>query len=53
MSDGERSEREWEQMAQWAEHDMRLPTASVTALRGPDAARIGRRLLERSTEKDR
>lgn len=53
VSDGDRSEREWEQAAQWAEHEMRLPTGSVTARRGADARHAGRRLLARAQEQSR
>lgn len=53
VSDGEHSEREWKQAAQWAEHEMRLPTGSVTARRGADATQVGRRLLARAQEQTR
>ncbi|WP_221297303.1 hypothetical protein [Prescottella equi] len=53
MSDGERSEQDWEQAAQWAEHAMRLPAVSVTARRGADATHVGRRLLARTQEQNR
>lgn len=41
------TERDFDQLAHWAEHDMTLPENSTTAVRGPDAAAIGRELLER------
>ncbi|MDH6284543.1 hypothetical protein [Prescottella agglutinans] len=41
-------EREWETMAEWAEHRMRLPVDSTTARRGADAARAGREVLARA-----
>lgn len=41
-------EREWEPMAEWAEHRMRLPADSTTARCGADAARAGREALTRA-----
>jgi hypothetical protein len=41
--------KDYEQAAEWAEHDMALKPASTTALRGQAAADFGRDLLERST----
>ncbi|WP_458683204.1 hypothetical protein [Prescottella equi] len=53
MTGSERSEREWEQAAQWAERAMRLPADSRTARRGEAAARAGRRMLARAEAEPR
>lgn len=45
MTGSERSEREWERAARWAERAMRLPAHSRTARRGEAAGRAGRRML--------
>ncbi len=42
-------EEDYQQAADWAEHDMTLKPASTTALRGAAAATFGRDLLERAT----
>lgn len=44
---------DYDELAQWAENDMTLPTNSHTALRGDDAAAAGRALLERVTGRPR
>lgn len=38
---------DYDELAEWAEHDMTLPMDSATARRGDDAAAAGRALLER------
>lgn len=43
------TEKDYQQAAEWAEHDMTLKPASATALRGEAAATFGRDLLERAT----
>lgn len=43
------TEKDYQQAADWAEHDMTLNPASATALRGEAAAAFGRDLLERAT----
>lgn len=43
------TEKDYQQAAEWAEHDMTLKQASTTALRGEGAATFGRDLLERAT----
>lgn len=45
----ERTEHDYADGAEWAEHDMTLKLGSSTALRGPAAAAHGRELLERAT----
>lgn len=47
-TDGERSEQDYEQAADWAEQRMTVKVGSTTALRGPAAAEPGRALLERA-----
>lgn len=47
-NDGERSEQNYEQAADWAEQRMTLKAGSTTALRGPAAAERGRALLDRA-----
>lgn len=37
----------YDDLAEWAEHDMNLPKDSASAKRGDDAAAAGRALLER------
>jgi len=43
------TEKDYQQAAEWAEHDMPLRPTSTTALRGEGAAAFGRDLLERAT----
>lgn len=43
------TDKDYQQAAEWAEHDMTLKPASTTALRGESAATFGRELLERAT----
>lgn len=38
---------DYDELAEWAEHDMTLPKDSATAKRGDDAAATGKALLER------
>lgn len=42
------TDKDYQQAADWAEHDMTLKPSSTTALRGPDAAAFGRDVLERA-----
>jgi len=42
------TDKDYDAAADWAEHDMTLPTNSDTALRGDDAAEFGRSVLERA-----
>ncbi len=42
------TDKDYNALADWAEHDMTLPRNSSTALRGADAAEAGRALLERA-----
>ena len=42
------TEKDYDEAAEWAEHDMTLPKNSKTALRGEAAADFGRELVERS-----
>lgn len=48
-TDAERSEQDYDQAAEWAEHDMTLKPGSTTARRAAAAAERGRELLERAT----
>jgi hypothetical protein len=41
-------DKDYDAAAEWAEHDMTLPSGSKTARRGEDAAAFGRDLVERS-----
>lgn len=41
------SDKNFDELADWAEHDMALPNNSPTTVRGAGAADIGRELLER------
>jgi hypothetical protein len=42
------TDKDYDAAAEWAEHDMTLPEASKTALRGEDAAAFGRDVIERA-----
>jgi hypothetical protein len=42
------TDKDYAAAAEWAEHDMRLPENSSTALRGEPAAAYGRSVLERA-----
>ncbi|MEV4266230.1 hypothetical protein [Kribbella sp. NPDC049584] len=42
------SEKDYDAAAEWAEHDMKLPEQSKSALRGDAAAAFGKDLIERS-----
>ncbi len=46
------TEKDCQQAAEWAEHDMTVKPASATALRGEAAATFGRDLLERANVAD-
>lgn len=44
----ERTEQEWDLLADWAESQMELPVESSTARRGGAASRMGREILARA-----
>ncbi|MBM4574810.1 hypothetical protein GS896_27520 [Rhodococcus hoagii] len=44
----ERTEQEWDVLANWAEHQMELPIASSTARRGSSASHRCRAILARA-----